>query len=246
MGGLAVKIVLLATTSIFALAQAAGAADLPARVPVKAPAPVVVPAASWTGFYLGIQGGVVSHRGKFDETSFDSQFGSGDASKIGGTVGGYAGFNIQQGTLVYGLEADGSWVGAKATDSWSFTGFTTNASFDVTWLATVRGRLGVASDLTLFYLTGGVAFGGVKNSVQSFFGAALFDSISDSDTRVGWTVGGGVERRFGSNWTGRAEVRYVDLGKSDDICGAIAGCTLYSGRFRNSMIQGLVGLGMKF
>jgi outer membrane immunogenic protein len=232
---------LLTTTSLLAFAHVAGAADLPARVPVKAP--MMIPAASWTGFYLGIQGGAVSHRGKFEETSSSPLFGNGDADKVGGIVGGYLGYNLQQGAVVYGLEADGSWVWAKATGSWSaFSGFTTNASFDVNWLATVRGRLGIASDLTLFYVTGGVAFGGVKNSAV----LVSNDTISQSDTRVGWTVGGGVERRFGSNWTGRAEVRYVDLGKSDNICSAIFGCGSYSGSFRNSMIQGLVGIGMKF
>ena len=72
--GAVMKKFLLATTSVLALAQAATAADLPARVPVKAPAPVVVPVATWTGFYLGIQGGVVSHRGRFNDTSTDDDF----------------------------------------------------------------------------------------------------------------------------------------------------------------------------
>jgi outer membrane immunogenic protein len=235
---------LLTTTSLLAFAHVAGAADLPARVPVKAP--MMIPAASWTGFYLGIQGGAVSHRGKFEETSLFPALGSGDADKVGGIIGGYLGYNLQQGAVVYGLEADGSWVGAKATSSWPALGGNTNVSFDVNWLATVRGRLGIASDLTLFYVTGGVAFGGVKNSAVALSGGVPFDSISQSETRVGWTVGGGVERRFGSNWTGRAEVRYVDLGKSDNICAVPDGCGTYSGNFKNSMIQGLVGIGMKF
>ena len=239
---------LLATTSIFALAQVAAAADLPARVPVKAPLPVIAPVANWTGFYLGIQGGVVSHRGRFDDTSDnDDLFGSGSKTKTGGIIGGYVGFNVQQGALVYGLEADGSWVGAKAQAAWSTGGpITTNGSFDVAWLATVRGRLGVAYDLTLFYVTGGVAFGQVKNSVQNLVDGVFVDSISESKVRVGWTVGGGVERRIGSNWTLRGEVRYVDLGRSDSVCGAVAGCGAYSGNFKNSMVQGLVGLGVKF
>ena len=103
------------------------------------------------------------------------------------------------------------------------------------------GDSGVAYDLTLFYVTGGVAFAGVKNSAQNAFAGG---TISESDTRVGWTAGGGIERRIGSNWTVRAEGRYVDLGRSDAVC--IAACTAYSGTFKNSMIEGLVGVGLKF
>jgi outer membrane immunogenic protein len=235
---------LLATTSVLALAHAATAADLPARMPVKAPAPVLVPVATWTGFYLGIQGGVVSHRGRFDDSSpVDGVFQNGRDTQVGGTLGGYAGFNVQHGTLVFGLEADGSWVGAKATTTWSSVG-PTAGSFDVRWLATARGRLGVAYDLTLFYVTGGAAFGNVKNSAQNPPGGIAI--LSESKTRVGWTVGGGIERRIASNWTMRGEVRYVDLGRSDTVCGGPFGCSQYSGTFKNSMIEGLVGVGLKF
>jgi outer membrane immunogenic protein len=235
-----VKRFLLATTSIVALAHAAGAADLPARVPVKAPAPVVVPVATWTGFYLGVQGGVVSHRGRFTDTSpAGGIFQDGRDAQVGGTFGGYAGFNLQQGAFVFGVEADGSWVGAKATSTWSTIG-TTTGTFDVRWLATARGRLGVAHDLWLFYVTGGAAFGNVKNSVQNPVAVA---PISESKTRVGWTAGGGIERRIASNWTIRAEGRYVDLGRSN-VCAAA--CTGYSGTFKNSLVEGLVGVGLKF
>ena len=100
----------------------------------------------------------------------------------------------------------------------------------------------MAYDVTLFYVTGGAAFGNVKNSVQSSFAGTL----SESKTRVGWTVGGGVERRIASNWTMRGEVRYVDLGRSDAVCGGPGGCSQYSGTFKNAMIEGLVGVGLKF
>jgi opacity protein-like surface antigen len=32
------------------------------------------------------------------------------------------------------------------------------------------------------------------------------------DTRVGWTVGGGVETEVSQNWKARVEYRYTDLG----------------------------------
>ena len=44
----------------------------------------------------------------------------------------------------------------------------------------------------------------------------------------------------------RGEVRYVDLGRSDTVCGARLHAATYSGNFKNSMIEGLVGVGLKF
>src|SRR3954466_5683252 len=107
---------LLATTSLLALGQVSDAADLsPRPMPVKAvPVPVVAPLFSWTGFYAGIQGGVVSHHGDFKSTD-DPFFTDGSLTKVGGTFGGNFGYNVQSSNFVWGIEGDISWVGAKAT-----------------------------------------------------------------------------------------------------------------------------------
>jgi outer membrane immunogenic protein len=79
------------------------------------------------------------------------------------------------------------------------------------WLGTVRGRLGYAVGPSLFYATGGFAYGSVKTAIND---------VSFSDTRTGWTVGGGIETPFdllglfGPNWTSTTEYLYVDLGRS--------------------------------
>jgi opacity protein-like surface antigen len=36
--------------------------------------------------------------------------------------------------------------------------------------------------------------------------------FSSSDTKIGWTVGGGFEGVLGGNWIGKIEYLYVDLG----------------------------------
>jgi len=85
------------------------------------------------------------------------------------------------------------------------------------WFGTVRGRLGyVPVDRWLLYVTGGLAFGETKyNMTFSQPGAArLFNPyfLSDDATRVGWTVGAGVETAFANNWSVKLEYLYVDLG----------------------------------
>src|SRR5215510_11294714 len=68
-----------------------------------------------------------------------------DRTKTGAAIGGLFGYNFQRGSFVYGLEGDWNWVGAKI-DSFHLEGPET--SNDVRWLATIRGRAGLAVDAT--------------------------------------------------------------------------------------------------
>ena len=91
------------------------------------------------------------------------------------------------------------------------------------WDSTFRGRLGYAYDRYLFYGTGGVAFGDIKNA-----GA--------STTKTGWTLGAGIEAALTSNVTGRLEYRHTDLGSAS-----------VGGRTVSQTVDDLmVGVGLKF
>jgi outer membrane immunogenic protein len=245
------KKILLSTVSLFALASAAGAADMPLKA---APLPV---APTWAGFYLGIQGGVADHRGSIKDLDNFAFGGTAtySTSKTGGIFGANAGYNFQSGNLVYGVEADWNWIGAKATATVAPSILPVTTSFDVRWLATARARLGLAADATLFYVTGGAAFGQVDNNVTVFnpLGTTIRGTFSQNTTKVGWTVGGGVEHMFGPHWTARAEVSYVDLGRSTvnctpgtSNCLVFGGGSTYRGEFRNSLVLGLLALDYKF
>jgi outer membrane immunogenic protein len=256
------KKLLLASVSSLALAGMAHGADM-GPVAFKAPPP---PQASWTGFYLGVDGGVVRHEAIFNDVNGFTTFGgvTRSISKTGGTAGGHAGYNWQDRSFVYGVEADINWVGAKATQSWGGSSVFTNTfpqSQDVPWVATFRGRMGIDFESTLFYVTGGLAVGSVKNSFTTVCapafncGAGLgapFATFSESTTRLGWTAGVGVEHMFASHWTVRGEFRYVDLGRSTVNCSplGIPRCgivgTSYRGEFSNTLMTGMVGLGYKF
>jgi outer membrane immunogenic protein len=253
--GRAMKTILLSTVASFVIVTAAGAADLQ-RPAYKAPfaAPL---AETWAGPYIGIIGGAVRHDAslKNSDCLLFIDCGTNDLHDTGGTFGGVAGWNWQQGSFVYGLEGDWSWVGAKASDSHSQPNSpfsdTTIQSADVTWLATVRGRVGLAFDATLVYVTGGVAFGHVKNSFTVLngpaFGSPVASAFTEDKTKVGWTAGVGLQHMFAPHWVGRAEIRYVDLGSSNVSCtSATFNCTGYHGKFSNSLVMGLVGLDYKF
>ena len=99
----------------------------------------------------------------------------------------------------------------------------------VTDLGTVRARGGALLGSTLWYATGGFAWGTVKDS-YNFLGSAnptifpaplqpgpfLPGSASFNHTRIGWTLGGGVESKLGGGWSAKLEYLYVDLGKFTD------------------------------
>jgi opacity protein-like surface antigen len=88
------------------------------------------------------------------------------------------------------------------------------------FLGTVRGRAGYVVDSFMLYGTGGAAIGDIKASAPGFRGM--------SETRTGWTVGGGVEWNVFNNWTAKAEYLHVDLGKMNCgfNCGMIANNTV--------------------
>ena len=164
--------------------------------------------------------------------------------------GGFAGFNMQSGRFVYGLEVDGSWTGLKKSANYpdlvgmSNTVITLTGKVD--WLATARVRLGIAMSPTLLYVTGGAALGGVKSRwTDNDVPPSTNTALSADKTKVGWVVGAGIERAFGARWTARAEVLYHDLGKV--TAGPLsAGGDTYTTTFRHRVTTARAGLALRW
>nr|WP_082650265.1 outer membrane beta-barrel protein [Bradyrhizobium lablabi] len=200
------------------------------RIGGRASAPVV--AANWAGFYLG--GNFGSGTGRDRSTLSLPAAGIVETFNLApdGINGGVqAGYNWQAANWVFGVEADiqGSTQQDNKTCILSCTPGVM-AAYDATlpWFGTVRGRLGYSVGSTLFYATGGLAYGSVKTKINttSFVGPV---TQSFSHTNAGWTVGAGIETPFtllgllGPNWTTKTEYLYVDLGSNSDnfIFGAV-------------------------
>lgn len=178
--------------SFLAVAPSAGFCADAVAVP-DAPAAPALEARfyTWTGPYAG----------GFVGTSFANFDTAGGASYDGeGVVGGlYAGYNMQSGPLVYGVEGD---IGASDLRAGGFSVATgMPISSDSTAFGSLRARIGVEYDPILLFATGGVA---VANKELTFNGA------SDSRTHVGYTVGAGVEAQVTDAVTSRVEYRYTD------------------------------------
>ena len=190
---------ILATTLAVLTNAPAGAADLGTRPINKAPA--VAPAYNWTGFYIGINGGGAWGSSHFVFPGAGTTTGDFDIS--GGLVGGTIGFNYQIGKIVLGLEDDIDWTNIKG--SAICPDLTTNCRTSNSWLGTARGRIGVAWDRFLPYVTGGVAFGDIGGSRPTVGGV--------SRTSAGWTAGGGIEAAIANNWSIKVEYLHIRLGR---------------------------------
>jgi outer membrane immunogenic protein len=76
--------------------------------------------------------------------------------------------------------------------------------------------LPVLSDRGLLFLTGGLAAAGISSSGSvDLANSAAFATWggSNSSTRTGYTVGGGLEYAWADHWTTKAEYLWYDLGR---------------------------------
>jgi len=207
----------IALAGLLVMAAPAAAADLgqPSYPYYKAP-PAPLPVYSWTGFYLGVNGG-----GGFGRSAWDS---AGGFDISGGLVGGTVGYNYQIGRAVIGVEGDIDWADINGTNtSVCAAGCKTSDS----WLSTVRGRVGYSVDRFLPYITGGAAFGDIRASSPGLAG--------NSATNAGWTIGAGIEGVIAGPWTAKLEYLYVDLGNFN--CGLGCGPAIDNVSFHTNLLR---------
>jgi outer membrane immunogenic protein len=190
-----------------------GSAAIAADMPVKAPPPVVW---SWTGCYVGVEGGGAWGRSRHDDV-FTRLPDTPWFDVSGGLVGGEYGCNQQfGGNWVFGIEGDYSWTNKKGSsfDTGPAGVPTWQSETKERWISTTRARVGWTWDRTWLYVTGGLASAKVDGSVTvpaGFFGLAAATKFTDTHTLYGWTVGAGLEYAFWNNWSLKAEYLYVRL-----------------------------------
>jgi outer membrane immunogenic protein len=141
----------------------------------------------------------------------------------------YAGFNWQFAPQwLVGVEGDVGFANKSTTLSgmtYPLSGFMNGDalnSFSVktTWDASARARFGyLVNPTVLIYATGGAAWLRVESTStcnndpnNGICAAATPTAITQATTKLGWTVGGGIEAILWQNWVARGEYRYADFG----------------------------------
>src|SRR5882757_3130694 len=104
---------------------------------------------NWAGLYAGINYGGSAGQASQSDILFDR----GQYDVSGGLIGGTVGYNLQHGSLVYGVEGDLDYTTIKGATSgnpatFGACGFASSINCDtkLNWLGTARARVGVAVD----------------------------------------------------------------------------------------------------
>ncbi|GMO10953.1 outer membrane protein [Bradyrhizobium sp. TM233] len=194
-------------------------------------------AMSWTGPYLGL--GLGARALQANVAAKSELFGGAPLAvaehvvPFNGTAfraSPYVGINWQFASRwVAGIEGDAGFADRTTT----LAGFPVSPAFGTfheaadslklktTWDASLRARVGfLVTPATLLFLSGGAAW--QHDELISTCGSApcrrTFNlspsGIATAATRVGWTIGGGLETALGHHWLARAEYRFADFGTS--------------------------------
>lgn len=181
---------------------------------------------NWAGFYAGVNaGGGLTTSPAPGSSIGTAAFGENDLRGNGFAGGAQAGYNFMnlfgRPNWFAGVEGDFGYLGIKASHiDWNDA---FRMSQKTTWYGTARARFGTTTGPALLYLTGGAAFVRVENGLDTKLTPAEIQAIqpgttitSDirSETKVGWTIGGGTEVALDSRWSARLEYLYIDAGKS--------------------------------
>ena len=193
----------------------AAAADLPLKAP---PPPPVL--STWTGVYAGINVGYSYGHDPYDAGLPGFVAPASSLAAPGGALfGGQVGYNWQVGRFVFGLEGDGQWTGQRdigcGAPECALNSVPESGAFMVSdrlaWFATARGRLGLATERYLLYVTGGAAWAGFRQTQSANLDFVQAD-LDHRTTLTGYAVGLGGEAALGSNLSVKVEYLYLDYG----------------------------------
>jgi outer membrane immunogenic protein len=203
----------LALLASIAIAPASLAADLGGapRGSVKDSPIPYAPAFSWTGVYVGTHAGYAWSDADWQYALSPGVSTGHDGS--GWLAGGQIGYNLQLQQFVIGVEADASSAWLDGSTSCPNAAFSCSHSYN--WLASVRGRAGVAinGNRTLLYGTAGFAWADVDYAANDVATGAAF-ATNFSHRHSGWVAGAGIEHMLSQNMTARVEYLYYAF---DDV-----------------------------
>jgi outer membrane immunogenic protein len=199
-------------------------------------------ASNWTGGQAGGSNGVSAMNNNFVEPGSFNFVGCGFGLAFGavcaetpfafhGTavsyiIGAFAGYRVQIGNYVVGVEGDVSWKNGETSKTQSsptiwlpvqqFSGSLKQGAD-----GSLRLRAGyLVTPWTLLYATGGLAVANVSGSYSytstsiagPFGSATVYGAATWSDTLIGGTVGVGAETQVAPRVKARIEYRYTDFG----------------------------------
>jgi outer membrane immunogenic protein len=208
MGYVMKKILLGAVALAFSAFTPAMAADMPAAYKASPPAPVF----TWTGCYLGGNGGGGRAHNDWQPLA---GLALAPVRASGWSAGVQAGCDYQVSSVVFGVEGQFDWADMHGIALVTTPGGTSalQLSSKLDRFATATGRIGYAFDRVLLYAKGGAAFAHYNHGLAAVdFSGATVPVLAGGQNVTGFVAGAGFEVALLQNWSFKAEYDYFDFG----------------------------------
>jgi outer membrane immunogenic protein len=224
--------------------QRALAADI-ARPPRYAPPAYVAPVAPvltppWIGCYVGGNIG-----GAWSNVDLSGVSGVNFSASNGGVAGGgQIGCDYQWGAWVAGIRNMLDATSLSSDTNVSTVPFTGTVNSRTRWFDTLTVRGGyLVQPNVLLYAQGGAAWTNTNITFLDGSGAQLGEASND---RTGWTVGAGVEWRFGPQWSVFAEYNFMGFGTQSATFTGCGGSCVVNANANADVQSALAGVNYKF
>jgi iron complex outermembrane receptor protein len=191
--------------------------------------------------------------------TFAPLIGTKPSTRLDGALGGIqAGYNWTSDIWLAGIEGDMQYARQRGSLTDVCLGDICNGDptqpvnvaleHRLGWFGTLRGRLGTTLlPQTLAYVTMGVAAAAlnVTGTVSGFndAGNPVIAPFDNRLTRLGWTLGGGVETHLIGNWTGKLEYLHMDYGSVPTVVPAGTVVMQFNSRITDDIVR--VGVNYK-
>src|SRR5580692_862659 len=197
----------------------AGTSAFSADMPVKAPPPPPRAATTWTGFYLGANGGWSGSTSQDSDAFIVPPQAGPNFHQSGGLAGVTYGHNWQFGhSWVLGFEGDFDFADINGSYTNPVFCGTASCFTRLKNFSTDRVRAGVDLNGWLLFATGGLGFGQVNAGLSpcgvvagTFLGTSPQSSCNET-WRAGWVAGAGVEKMIAPHWSAKIEYLHYDFG----------------------------------
>jgi len=180
------------------------------------------------GFYAGATVGMTNLNSGWKETFADFVPDYQDTplktTRSGGSGGLTLGYNRVRCNFLLGVEGDFNFASIHgSTDLYPNQAALAGPGFarisdGMRDYATLRARMGVVADRTLFFATAGLAWANLQHRLEDmghFNGGVLVPDPNFSGWKHGWTVGGGFETALTERVSLKGEALYMDFGKRE-------------------------------
>ena len=166
----------------------------------------------WSGWYGGLNVGVAPYSPTFGDPEYNHSGGNEDGTtELVPAIGGQVGYNLQNGSLVYGVELDATLPGSQKSEAGSGVCGATACNGEYAYtsklksLWSLRARAGVAVDKALIY--GTLGYGQVR-ATHAYFDSSQAPDSPDTVTASALVAGAGVDYALSDKMSARFEGLY--------------------------------------